>query len=114
MQVIEVFFLCNLTVASLFIKVSEVSLRKQEYLTGAMVGSAFIVFVIIMVYHFYLQVNDTSTVRNFIACCIGERRVHSGDIQLQHTHHTDTTARSSNVTVAELRSFELCEPLLTN
>ncbi len=54
-HVIECFFILNLGVysaATLFLTTSETSSHRQAQLTGAMVGSAFMVFCCILLFHF--------------------------------------------------------------
>ena len=122
-QLLEVFFISNLaafSVSTLFLKASQASLRKQEILTDVMVGSAFIVFIIIMVYHFYQHIRETAVVRNLVACYRNVHSDHDNDIQNSQT----ATAFHPSVTVVELESFELSEqgfnstelrePLLSN
>ena len=123
-QFLEGFFLSNLAifaVATIFLKNSPSYFENQEILTDVMVGSAFIVFIIIMVYHFYQRVRETAVVHKLVACCRNVHSDHENDIQ---NSIGTAVSRPPNVTVVdlqscksnelEMRSFELREPLLTD
>ena len=126
-QLLEGFFLSNLVifaVATFYLTDSKASSRNQEVLADVMVGSAFLVFIIIMGYHFYQQVRETAVVHNLVARCKIRKVGCDHEDDFQNTGSEIAVSRPPNVTVVdlescvsnehEMRSFELREPLLTD
>ena len=126
-QLLEGFFLSNLVifaVATFYLTDSKASSRNQEALADVMVGSAFLVFIIIMGYHFYQQVRETAVVHNLVARCKIRKVGCDHEDDFQNTGSEIAVSRPPNTTVVdlescvsnehEMRSFELCEPLLTD
>ena len=117
-NITESFYLLNLeilTTATLLLKsLGESSSRKQEIATDVMVGTAFVVFCAIVLYHFYV-------------CLRSMRLMHTiwSVLRIGSTQRTATTATAAahesprhvhvqpgNATVSHINFIELREPLL--
>ena len=126
-QLWEGFFLSNLVifaVATFYLTDSKASSRNQEVLADVMVGSAFLVFIIVIGYHFYQRVRETAVVHNLVARCKIRNVGCDHEDDFQNTGSEIAVSRPPNTTVVdlescvsnehEMRSFELREPLLTD
>ena len=117
-HLLQVFFFVNLIVFAAgthFLKSVKASTR-QETLTCTMVGSTFIIFCIIVGYHFYQIIPLNANIQNLAAYC---RKKHCNDLRgadnsSGRNNQCEITASIPTVSVIELRGWELREPLLTD
>ena len=118
-HLLQVFFFINLIIfaaATHFLK-SVQAFARQETLTCIMVGSTFIIFCIIMGYHFY-QILPQSMCDSIQRLVARRHKNQRNDIEMDNMAEgnirCEETASAHTVSVIELRGWELREPLLTD
>ena len=111
-HILEVFFIYNLvflTATTQFLKTSQrYSYTVEEYVTCAMIGSTFVVFTIILAYHFYHQVKNSRAtfIRYILSQCQRKNTVP------EHLTEIANAPPAPPQLVADRN--QLREPLLTN
>ena len=111
-HILEVFFIYNLvflTATTQFLKTSQrYSYTVEEYMTCAMIGSTFVVFTIILAYHFYHQVRNSRAtfIRYILSQCQRKNTVP------EHLTEIANAPPAPPQLVADRN--QLREPLLTN
>ena len=119
-HLLQAFFFLNLTVfaaGTLFLKSVQASAR-QETLTCIMVGSTFVIFCIIVGYHFYRIIPPSmhDSIQRLVAHRL--KKKHCNDLRMDSVTggniHCVHAASAHTVSVIELRGWELREPLLTD
>ena len=123
LNLLEFFFLLNLgiiSLATLFLKSLSTEgfsvVENQTILTSIMIGSAFVVFIGILTYHFFQEITKSRLFKRFWTMCKLDHR--QGTIE-PHTINEDiddgsTCATPKPPTMSVIAMSELREPLLTN
>ena len=116
------FYLLNLeilTTATLLLKsLGESSSRKQEIVTDVMVGTAFVVFCAIVLYHFYVSLRSMRlmhTVWSVLRNDSNQRTTATATATATAAAHgspSDVHVQPGNATVSHINFIELCEPLI--
>ena len=123
MKLLESFFLVNLAIfaaATLFLKSLEgySVVDQQAVLTSIMIGSAFVVFIGILVYHCYQELAKRDIYRHLYAKCVADRNWKRGICENVNSGEAisdgSTGATLQPPTVSVIAMDELREPLLTD
>ena len=112
-HMLEIFFTLNLIVLAActqFLKTSKVSSQKLEYVTCTMVGSAFVVFWVIVTYHSYHQIRNSRVafVQYFITLCCRHRKLPKTP-RNRHDSNEDVIHVSPKPTVTVVELHQLNE-----
>ena len=110
-HILEVFFIYNLvflTATTQFLKASQDLSHIEEYVTCIMIGSTFVVFTIVLAYHFYHQVRNSRAtfIRYILSQCQRKNTVP------EHLTEIANAPPAPPQLVADRN--QLREPLLTN
>ena len=115
-NITESFYLLNLAILTnttlLLESLGESSSRKQEIATDIMVGTAFVVFCTIVLYHFYVYLRSMRLMHTIWSVLRNNTDQRTAATAAAHGSPSDVHVQPGNATVSHINFIELREPLL--